>query len=184
MVEVVAAANVPGPDDGAEEAPHDEGPQSPLAFLRAKRSTLKAELYLDLAIPRWQAEGRQLWVRYRPCSPAVFSSSAERRRTAWKKGDPDWQLRVNADLLVEACVAIYDLPEGTEPPEGELPQLADPYPTFRSEALSEAVGSSRNAAETCVATYLTEGDLLMAANQLLEWSGRASKKVDDRFLES
>lgn len=185
MVDVVSAIDVPVVVEETTASPvSEQGLRSPLDLLRAKRTVLKAGLFLDLAIPRWQADGRQLWVRYTPCSPALYSTSADRRRDAWKKGDPDWMLRVNADLLVDSCVAIYDLPVGEDPPEGELPKLADPYPTFSSEALSESVGAPRNAAETCVSTYLTEGDLIMAANQLLEWSGRASKKVDERFLEN
>lgn len=93
-------------------------------------------------------------------------------------------LRANADMLVDACIAIYDLPVGEEPPAGDLPTLSDPYPTFSTEALSESVGAPRNAAETCVQTYLTEGDLLMAANQLLEFSGKASKRITEDFLGS
>jgi hypothetical protein len=36
----------------------------------------------------------------------------------------------------------------------------------------------------CIATYLTEADLLLATTQLLDWSGQVSAKADADFLDS
>jgi hypothetical protein len=189
MVQVVAEGAVPvetkpQPNQTADEPAVHPGVGSPLALLRAKRAELKAKLYLDLAVPRWQVAGRQVWVRYGPGNPSVLTASADRRKAAYKKGDPDWQVRANADLLAAACLAIYDVPIGEQPPEGDLPVLDDPYPTFTDPEFQEAMGVQRNAAETVCTLYLTEGDLLLAANTLLDWSGLMSEKVEQDFLDS
>ena len=174
--------------EGEEEEPVvTAGPQSPLALLRGKRDELVAGLHLDLAVPRWDdvLEGRQLWVRYRPANPNVFAEAMERREKKHKEakakgtvGDPDWMTKANADLLVSACEAVYDLPDGEEPPD----TLEGDYPTFTSEELSEALGASRNACDTVLKLYATGADVLLAATQLLNWSGQASKEADRSFL--
>jgi hypothetical protein len=190
MVQVVAEGEVPAetkpePAPAAVQEPTvHPGAQSPLALLRGKREELKAKLFLDLKVPRWEVAGRQVWVRYGPGSPSVLTASAERRQAAHKPGMPDWKVRANADVLVDACVAIYDLPIGEEPPKGDLPVLDVPYPVFTSEEVQEAMGVQRNAAETVCSVYLTEGDLLLAANTLLDWSGIVSEKVEQDFLGS
>jgi hypothetical protein len=90
----------------------------------------------------------------------------------------------NADVLVKACIAIYDLPIGEKPPD-DLPMLDIPYPKFTTEEFQQAMGITvANAIDTVCALYLTEGDLILAANQLLDWSGIVSEKVTKDFLAS
>jgi hypothetical protein len=40
-----------------------------------------------------------------------------------------------------------------------------------------------NAIATCRALYLTDGDLLLAAAELLDWSGQLSKKSGEDLKE-
>lgn len=183
MVDVVAADDLPEEPD-AEAA----GPSSPLALLKGKRAELEKKLHLDLAVPRWdEVLGRRLWVRYRPADPTVFANSVEKREREHaadvKKGGPgDRQrlVRANADMLVAACIAVYDLPLDEEPGD-DLTGL-DQCPTFSSPELSEAVGASASAVDTCRKVYATDADLMIAADSLLEWSGERSKKAHDDFL--
>lgn len=143
-------------------------------------------LYLDLPVPRWEQFGQQLWVRYRPANPALFMADIEKREKAHatqnaanKRGDPDRLIKANADLLVRSCDAVFTLPLDQQPPK----ELPDDYPTFGSPELSEAVGAVQNAVETARSVYATDGDLMLAAQQVLEWSGTATKKADDDFLD-
>lgn len=184
-VDVVAAGAALEP----KETPVPTGPTSPLDLLRGKRPALQEKLFLDLAVPRWdeQLPGRKLWVRYRPGNPALFSAALARRerendeaQRRSGRGDPDWSVKANADVLVDACVAVYDLPADEHPPEGELPP--GDYPTFGSEGLSDALGTSHNAVETALSLYVTKGDLLLAASQLMNWSGQTSEEVTQGFL--
>jgi hypothetical protein len=177
----VPAGVIPEPTPAAETPAVHAGPQSPLALLRGKREELRAKLYLDLAVPRWQVAGRQVWVRYAPGSPSGLSTNADRFKAADKPGGSDWQIRANADVLVKACIAVYDLAIGEKPSEGDL--VGD-FPNFGSESLADALGTANNAIDTCIATYLTEADLLLATSQLLDWSGQVSKKADEDFLDS
>jgi hypothetical protein len=107
MTEVVLAGQEPAsaspPVSAPEPAAENSGAQSPLALLRSKREALRAALFLDLAVPRWEAGGRQLWVRYGPGSPAALTEGADRFKAAAKPGDADWQIRANAHVLVKAC---------------------------------------------------------------------------------
>jgi hypothetical protein len=168
------------------------GPQSPLSLLQGKRQELERELFYDLQIPRWdQILGRALWVRFKPASAPLLDAAINRRREnheratkAGKMGDPDWLIRANADMLVDACIAVYDLALGEEPPTEPLPEN---LPTFASSELSEALDTPgnpcpRNAVGTCLHLYGTSSDVLMASQQLLLWSGQASKEADRSFL--
>lgn len=184
------AAEAEAAEDEAKERHDAEGPRSPLALLKGKREEITDKLWLDLKVPRWEETlGRSVWVRYGPSSPSFFGTAAERRERAHKaaqkkgaQGEPDWLINANADLLVESCIAIFDLAIGEEPPDEEL---EGNFPTFASEELSESLGVSKTSAATaCRALYLTEGDLLIASGQLMEWSGQESKKGDEAFLSS
>lgn len=188
---VIAEGDLPTEvDEGAAAADVSrDGPQSPLDLLRGKRPEMEKSLYLDLAVPRWEEVlgGRQLWVRYNPGNPAYFASSMEKREVNYRKavkdgkhGDPDWMTKANADVLVAACVAVYDLASGEEPPKGDLPP--GDYPTFSSPELSEALGASKSAVATVLKVYGTDGDVLIAVNQLMDWSAKASEEGDKSFL--
>jgi hypothetical protein len=50
----------PAPTAVQEPVIINTGAQSPLALLRANREKLKADLFLDLKVPRWEVGGRQL----------------------------------------------------------------------------------------------------------------------------
>lgn len=168
------------------------GPRSPLDVLRGKRADLERGLFYDLQVPRWdQVLGRAIWVRYKPASTPLLNASMERRREnhekairAGKQGDQEWMIRANADMLVDACIAVYDLAINENPPNGDLPEN---LPTFSSSELSEALDSPirpcpRNAVGTCIHLYGTSADVLMASQQLLVWSGQTSKEADRSFL--
>lgn len=182
-VRVVAEGEEPEPEV------RTSGPQSPLELLRGKREALDATLFRDYIIPRWEdVLDRQLWVRYKPANPAYHAARTIAREQAHleavgkhQTGDPDWSTMANADLLVDSCLAIFDLAVGEEPPK-DLPP--GDYPTFSSPELADALGApSRNAAATVRKAYGTDADLLIAATQLLNWSGQVSKDAETDFLD-
>jgi hypothetical protein len=186
-VEVVAA-EAAGDGTSEEEVTQSASATSPLELLRGRRAELDAKLYLDLPVPRWEELlGRKLWVRYRPGDAEALQASVEKRENshrkavaAGKQGDAHRVTKANADFLVKACVAVYDLPLDVEPPK-DLSGIEE-YPTFGSEELSEAVGAPKNAVETARKVYATDGDLMVASAQLLEWSAQATPKAESDFL--
>lgn len=181
-----AAAGVAQSPVAPQAAPADaEGlapaaPFSPLSMLRGKRSERDSRLHLDLAVPRWdEVLGARLWVRYGPASPAKLAAAMQRREKT-KDKDSDWALKANADLLCGCCEAVYGLPLGIEPTvELEL----DERLTFGSPELGEVLGvTSQMAVEVCRAVYATDGDLFVAAEQLMGWSAAMAEKGQDDFL--
>jgi hypothetical protein len=179
---------VVGEDDLPDEPPTTvAGPQSPLELLRGKRPALDKTLFKDLCAPRWgDVLDRNLWIRYGPSDPAFFAEAMKKREEghlkavkAGKHGDPAWMIKANADLLVNSCVAIFDLALEEEPPA----ELVGEYPTFGSPELAEALGAQPgNAVRTVLKVYGTDADILIVAQQLLEWSGQASQEGDKSFL--
>jgi hypothetical protein len=168
------------------------GASSPLGLLRGKRAELDANLFYDIEVPRWsEILGRAVWVRYKPGQLGLLNAALERRKEnhdkavrAGKQGDPEWVAKANADMLVDSCVGVYDLAIGEEPPTGELPPN---LPTFSEYALSESLDMPddpcpRNAVGTALRLYGTPADLMLAASQLVNWSGQASKEADRSFL--
>lgn len=199
MTEVVAEGSAPSVP--VSEPITIAGPQSPLALLRAKRDTSLKGLYIDLAVPRWEEEiGRTQWVRYKPSNPALFAQTINRMEREFQQanankpgsGDPEWTTRANADVLVKACIATFDLDIGEDPP-AMLPTDIT-FPTFSSTDLSDALAEFRTARAghpvivkgaiaTARALYWTDGDLMLAAGQLNEWSGQWSKKAGEDLKE-
>lgn len=168
-----------------------EGPKSPLGMLRGKREALDAALFLDLKVPRWddQLDGWGVWVRYGPGNPNTFTAQMSKREKSHltavgqgRPGDPDWMTKANADMLVGACLAIFALPPGEEPPKGELP--SGDYPTFSTPEFSQEIGAQPTAVATVLKLYGTSADVLLAATQLLNWSGQVSEEADRDFLGS
>lgn len=182
-VDVVAAGSAevttpaaPAPDPGVPA----EGAFSPLDFMRGKRAEINSKLFLDLPVPRWDdVLGWRLWVRYRPATPTTLGLALEaRQKTA--ETDPEWSTKAYADMLVGSCIVIYGLALGSEPNADLTPPDAL---TFGSPELAEVLGVTvRDASEVCRATYATDGDLVVAANQLIEWSAVATPRADADFL--
>lgn len=180
-MQVVAAGEQPAVDAVETPSGQPAAARSPLAALRGARERLDATLHLDLVVPRWEQvlDGRRLWVRYRPVDPTQFLTAIEKRQKQAQR-DPQWRVKAHADALVAACVAVYDLPADVEQPPADL-DLTD-CPTFGSEDLSDVIGAPASAVETCRRVYATDGDLMAAVDQLLEWSGRAAPKAEADFL--
>jgi hypothetical protein len=184
-----AAADAP---EGAGELVPIEAPEgtpmSPLGLLKGRRAELRKKLHLDLAVPRWgdEMEG-VMWIRYGPANLTHWSASQRRReeqhiaaKRKGQPGDPDWAIKANADLLVDACQAVFVLGAGEKPPR----ELPEELPTFATPELATDLDiQPGNAVRTCLAVYATNGDLLMAANTLLGWSGEASGEADGDFLK-
>lgn len=192
--QVVPEGTLPlAPDAPAEAVPDieltGEGPQSPLDILKGKRAERDAKLHFDIAVPRWEdVIGLSIWVRYGPGDPSVFAEAMNKRdmaHAAKKKkdgiGDPEWATKANADLLVSACQGVYFLEPGEQPPDGDLP---GDLPTFNDPALSAVLDAPRSAVGTVLKLYGTSADVLLAANQLLAWSGQASKESSEAFLSN
>lgn len=176
--------------DGTEPSPaRPAAPSSPLAGLRAKRAEQLSKLHTDLQVPRWGDDGGvQIWVRYGPVSPTTITNVTGARRKSKSK---DWIAAANADILATACLGVYAI-DPADPdtrlslrdgdPHGDWTRF-DPDLAY-SLGLADSPEEAKvlNAGTVVRGLYLTEGDMIAAANALTDWSGMEMPKDDDDFL--
>lgn len=151
---------------------------SPLFNLRRLRDERIADLHLDLEVPRWRTDDDQpgIVVRYRAMKPAMMIKAVEQ---AQKSKNPDWLVNANARCLVECCVAVYGVVGGRR--YSLRVDDAEGTPTTFDPDLAEALGvaDGTTAIQTARALYLTDGDVIKAAEQLAEWSNASLPAVED-----
>ena len=167
------------------------GQGSPLASLRARREALQEKLYLDLKVPRWDDDGGPaIYVRYNPSSPAFLGKTIEKAKKQKPRPD-DWMVNANADALIQSCVAVFAIEDGTPPEKATREQqlsLRDGDPAGDWTRFDPDLGFSlgvegvQSARAVVRKLYFTEGDLLAAASRLVEWSGVAAPEADEDFF--
>jgi hypothetical protein len=169
---------------------------SPLGSLRKRREALQAEMYLDLKVPRWDDDGGPaIYVRCKTMSPAFMSASVDKRKKPSRMGkrDQDWVVLANADVLVNSCIGVYAIEDGTPPSQASREQMlslrdGDPqgeWTTFDPDlAFSLGLdGENPSAVRVVRALFFTDGDLLNAINRLATFSGLSNPTADEDFSE-
>lgn len=154
---------------------------TPLFSLKSRREELLKKLYLDLKLPRWTSP--EIFVRYRPVEAGELSEKVARRENM-KQRPADWGVLANADILIACCEGVYACLDGDYDKKFSL-RAGDwegRWTKFDGD-LALAVGLPENARATDIvrAVYLTDGDLIDAANKLMEWSGQSNEQVSRDF---
>jgi hypothetical protein len=143
-------------------------PESPLAQLARRRAEIAEQQILELSVPRW--ENPTITVKYRPIEHEEIRKvlkAAEKSRPGESKSDA--LLNGNADLLIKACIGV----EAHNPDE-----TWNGFDHELGESLGVEVQTARAA---CRALFITDGDMLMHARKLGEFSGFVDQDVDDEF---
>ena len=155
---------------------------SPLGSLQARRKEIQEKLFIDLKVPRWISP--EVVVRYKALEPTELTKLLERRAD---KKTADNALWANCDILVNACVAVYGVLEGDYEHKYSL-RLGDENgswtkfdPDLARNLLGEAAAPAAKAVNVVRELYQTDGDLITAAGQVLEFSGIASEQVAEDF---
>lgn len=178
------AGDEPAPMAGAGSRPALQG--SPLFDLRSILEAKREALHIDLPVPRWGGTGAngqtlpEIVVRYGPVDPTVAAESAERRQKAKSR---DWAMLTNADVLVRSCIGVYAVLDG----ERYSLRQGDPEGTWTrfDKDLAAALGldpDHAKAVDVARTLYLTDGDLMAAANQLAAWSAVALPQAEEDAL--
>lgn len=154
-------------------APTDLAPAaatSLLATLRERVEEAEATnpLHLDLQVPRM----RGVWVRYRPTTSQEINALTKRIGDNVKVEDDRKPLVTNAAILCAACLGVYVVDDAGEP-------VGDPDTWVRPGAqLARELGRDPSelptAADTLLALYRTDGDLMSASVQVNAWSAEDS----------
>lgn len=139
-------------------------PRSILAGIRAQRDAIKAELFTDFSIPKYE----NLHVRYKAPTKADLAEVRSRAEKAKDLGELHEAL-----ILAKCCVGIFSRDENGKP-------LGDPadWPKFDHE-LAEALGLPENtrAVEVVRALFATEGDVMAQSAALIRWAGFAEEQA-------
>ena len=126
-------------------------PRSILAGIRAQRDAIKAKLFTDFSIPKYE----NLHVRYKAPTKADLAELHE------------------ALILAKCCLGIFSRDENGKP-------LGDPadWPKFDHE-LAEALGlpEDTRAVEVVRALFATEGDVMAQSAALIRWAGFAEEQA-------
>ena len=170
------SAPTPEPVDLPATAP--KTPSLALQSLSAKRASLQEGLYIDLQVPRW--EDPEIFVRYGPVDVTSLETQARKREDSKLR---DWNILLNADILAQSCIGVYACLDGDYDTKYSL-RSGDPdgaWTKFDAD-LAANLGSVTSAAADVVRTvYMTDGDLLEAAQELTTWSAKKNKQVDEGF---
>lgn len=151
-----------------EETPRPAAGGSPLANLRQRREAKVAKLYMDLSVRGLEP----LVVRYRPVTAAEITRTNKRFEKS--KAD-DVDVLINAVILSQACLGIFDKPDAT----ASVP-TNEAWPRFDKD-LAQSLGLNPEAVQgvdVVRALYLTDGDIISTGAELSQWSGFTLSDVD------
>jgi len=151
---------------------------TPLLSLKDRRKKIVNDMYVDIKVPRWDEP--EIYVRFKPVSAVRLNAAIMKRRNS--KAD-DWSFLANADMLVDSCVGIYGVfnNDATVKYSLRVDNPTGPWTKFDPD-LAEALGiDAKRAIDSCIALYLTEGDLIDTANKLFRWSNIANDEADEVF---
>jgi hypothetical protein len=150
---------------------------TPLISLKNRRQEIVDDLYLDIKVARWDEP--EIYVRFKPVSATKLNATVERRR---KQKSDNWSLLANADMLVDCCIGVYGVIEGSDGKFSLRENDANGKWTKFDKDLAHSLGLEANSAvESCIGLYFSEGDLLDTANKLFRWSNIAGEEADELF---
>lgn len=167
---------------GAEGSGEDVSPHrsSILGSLKDRRREIAESEHLTLSVPRWNDP--EIVVRFKPLEHETIRSIQGRVSKAPKKEQGRAEVRAHVDLLIRACDAViariddesYSLRPGD--PHGE--------PTLFDKDLAENLGldDGATARDVVQALYITHGDIISAANQVVRFSGYNVDAADEAIL--
>lgn len=142
-------------------------PTSMLAGLRAQREKIRANLFIDIPVPRYEG----IRVRFRPAPQGLVTKIMN---AADKSKDVDSGVIANAQVLAHCALGVYEVDE-----DGKPKGSPDSWPIFGHD-LAEAIGvpeAGSSAVAVVRALYATDGDIAATAAALAEWSGYTAEAV-------
>lgn len=153
---------------------------SVLSSLKERRQQVLEQQILSLPVPRW--EDPVIVVKYKPVEHGFIRAAQDRVRKAGNDKKADVEIEANADMLIRGCVGVAAIVDGKEyslrpgDEEGELTvfdkDLADNLGV-------EGVGGKPPTARAVVRSlFITDGDILSAANELVKFSGYRETEAD------
>lgn len=144
---------------------------SPIKSLAARRAEITEHTITERHVPRWNDP--EIVVVYGPAPHRLVRKVTEAKT-------PEAEVDIHADLLVNACQAVYGIVDGKRYSlrEGD----ANGEPTRFDADLAEALGLPdplhSSAREVVRALFMTEGDVISEAAAVAAWSGYKREDAD------
>jgi hypothetical protein len=156
-----------------------EDRRSVLGNLKARREQIFQGEVLDLPVPRWRDP--QIHVQYKPVEHSTIRAGQTRMEKAPKNRRYQVEVEANCDLLIKGCVAVYARLEGDSSRYSLRPDDWEGDPTTFDPDLAENLGlpESATARDVVRELFMTEGDILSHAQQLIEFSGYRETEADE-----
>lgn len=165
------------PPSGTSEGAQPFDPRSVLGRLAQRRQEVAEDQVLTIPVPRWSDP--TVKVRYGLLDSDTLDKGRQALEKAQKnkgKGNrvAEANLNANIDILVAACQAVFaeldELPEETFSmridDENGQPTLFDP-----DLAAALALHDGATARQVVKALFISDGDIMAHASEVVEWSG-------------
>lgn len=146
-----------------------------LGGLAKRKAALLATRKIDIKVSGWDDDGgAPVYVSYSPVGGAVVEAAQDASLTA---KDFQSKLAANADILVQACRAVYQKVDGKR--VGFDPAKPEHLPRFDADLAKVLdLPGEPPATMICEALFLDELDLLAHAGQLAVFSGAKLAEID------
>lgn len=157
---------------------------SALFSLKERRQEVLEEQILHLPVPRW--ENPAIVVKYKPVEHSFIRAAQERVRKASNDKKAEVELLSNADMLIRGCVAVVAVVDGKE--YSLRPGDEHGEPTRFDQDLAENLGvegigdKPPTARQVVRSLFITDGDILSAANEVVKFSGYREAEADSALV--
>lgn len=151
-----------------------------LSSLKERRQQVLEQQILRLPVPRW--EDPVIVVHYKPVEHSFIRGAQERVKKAGTDKKADVEIDANADMLIRGCVGVVAIVDGKE--YSLRPGDEEGEPTRFDADLAEnlgiegAGGKPPTARAVVRSLFITDGDILSAANELVKFSGYRETEAD------
>lgn len=157
---------------------------SVLSSLKEKRQEVLDKQVLPLRVPRW--DDPVILVRYKPVEHGLIRAAQHRVEKAGADKKAQVEVDSNADILIQGCIAVVAVVDGKEYSLRPGDELGEPTRFDRDLAENlgiEGEGGKPPTARMVVrGLFITGGDILSAATELVKFSGYRETEADAAVL--
>lgn len=157
---------------------------SVLSSLKEKRQEVLDKQVLPLRVPRW--DDPVILVRYKPVEHGLIRAAQNRVNKASADKKAEIEIEANADILISGCLAVVAVVDGKEYSLRPGDELGEPTRFDRDLAQNlgiEGEGGKPPTARMVVrGLFITGGDVLSAANEVVKFSGYKETEADEAIL--
>lgn len=170
---------------GSDEVEVSRGAASSiLSSLKERRKEVLEAQVLRLAVPRW--EDPVIVIMYKPVEHGFIKSVQTRVEKAKADRRAEVEVEANVDILIRGCLGVVAIVDGKE--YSLRPGDEEGEPTVFDADLAENLGvdgvggKSPTARQVVRELFITDGDILSAANELIKFSGYQETEADSALV--